>query len=73
MAQFICPSCGSEFFITAKVGPKTIFQVEEDRMVKIIQAASGCDGDADIDESNIFCGACSWHGIVGELIASDRD
>jgi hypothetical protein len=73
MAQFMCPGCGSEFFKTAKVGSKTIFQVETGREIQILQAASADSERAEVDESAIFCCACSWHGSLAELVESDRD
>jgi hypothetical protein len=73
MAQFICPDCGAEYFVTAKVGRRAIFQVKEERLVHIIQSATGDDGNADIDESKIFCGACSWHGSLKDLVTSEID
>ncbi len=72
MAQFICPNCGSEYFLTSKTGPKTIFKVASEREVQLIQSATGaCAGD--IDSHHICCGACSWQGSLDELVESHRD
>lgn len=73
MAQFICPNCGSKYFLTSKTGSKTIFQVGYERTVQIIQLATGAPSDVDIDTHNICCGACSWQGSLDELVESHRD
>ena len=73
MAQFICPSCGAEYFLSSKGGSKTIFKVVSERVVEIVQSPSGSLNDGDIDLQHIFCGACSWQGGLDELVESQRD
>lgn len=73
MAHFICPSCGSEYFLTSKASPKTIFKVASERVVEFIQSSTRSFGDEDSDLHNIFCGACSWHGNLDELVESHVD
>lgn len=73
MAQFICPSCGSTYFMTSKTGPKDIFKVVSERRLECVQLDSGAVGAEDIDTQNICCGACSWQGSVDELVESHRD
>jgi hypothetical protein len=73
MAQFICPSCGSEFFLTSKTGSKTIFKVASERVVQFIQSPTKSVSDRDIDLHHICCGACSWQGSLDELVQSHTD
>ncbi len=76
MAQYICPSCGSTYFLTSKTGPRTIFQVVHERTVRTvqcIQSASGALSNEDIDIHTIYCGACSWQGSLDEVVESHRD
>ena len=73
MAQLICPSCGSEYFLTYKTGPKTIFKVTAEGAVQVIQSPTNSFRDGDIDQHNICCGACSWQGKLDELKESQRD
>lgn len=73
MAQFICPSCGSKYFLSSKTGPKNIFKVVYERTVQFVQLATGTSGDVNIDTQNICCGACSWRGSLDELVESHRD
>jgi len=72
MAQFICPSCGSEFFRTSKTGNKMIFKVTSGRKVTYIAPPYGaCANQIDLD--NICCGACSWQGRLVDLVTDHRD
>ena len=73
MAQFICPSCGSKYFLTSKTGQKIVFQIAYERTVQFMQLVTGDFNDEDIDEQNIYCGACSWHGRLDEVVESSRD
>lgn len=73
MAHFICPSCGSEYFLAARTGPKTIFKVATERAVQVIHSPTGALGDGDVDPYHLCCGACSWQGSLGELVESTRD
>ena len=73
MAQFICPSCGSKYFLPSKTDPKIIFQVAYERTVQFIQSATGASCDVAIDTHNIYCGAFSWQGSLGEVVESHRD
>ncbi len=73
MSQFICPSCGSKYFLASKTGPKNVFNVADERTVQFVQLATGTSGDVDIDTQNNYCGACSWQGSLDELVASHRD
>lgn len=73
MAQFICPSCGSKYFLSSKTGPKMIFQVTAERTVQFIQLATGAISDLVIDTHNVYCGACSWQGSLDEVVESHRD
>lgn len=70
MAQFICPSCGSKYFLTSKTGPKNVFIVGTERALKFIQLSSESIADEDIDTDTICCGACSWQGDLDELTES---
>jgi len=67
MPQFICPSCGSKYFLRSRTGPKNIFKVVYERTVQFVQLATGNSSDVDIDTQNICCGACSWRGSLDEL------
>jgi len=73
MGQLICPSCGSEYFLTSKTGPKTIFNVTAERAVHIIHSPTESVHKRDIDRHEMYCGACSWHGTLDELVESHRD
>lgn len=73
MAQFICPSCGSGFFLTSRTAPKTIFKVVSKRIVQIIQSPPSSFDAGETDLENICCGACSWQGRLDELIESHKD
>ena len=73
MAQFLCPSCGSEYFLTSKIGPKTIFKVASERVVQFIQSSARSFNEGDIDLQNICCGSCSWQGRLDELVESHKD
>lgn len=72
MAQYICPSCGSTYFLTSKAGPRTILQVVHERTVQCVQSASGalCE---DVDIHTLYCGACSWQGSLDEVVESHTD
>ncbi len=52
MSQFICPSCGSKYFLASKTGPKNVFNVADERTVQFVQLATGTSGDVDIDTQN---------------------
>lgn len=74
MAHFICPSCGSKYFLTSRTGPKIIFQIiPPERTIAFIQLATGATSDLAIDTYNICCGACSWQGSLEEVVESHRD
>ena len=73
MAQFICPSCGSEYFIASKTGPKNVFNVIDERAVQFVQLAADAAGDVHIDNHNIYCGACTWQGSLDEVVESHTD
>ena len=73
MAQFICPSCGSEYFVTSKTGAKTIFKVVAERKVQCVQSSADSLDAADIVSQKIYCGACSWQGRLEEMVESHRD
>lgn len=73
MAQYICPSCGSKYFLASKTGPKIIFQVTLERTIEFIQLATGTISDLVIDTHNICCGACSWQGSLDEVVESRTD
>ena len=70
MTQFICPSCGSKYFLASRVGPKNVFNVGGERMVKFVQLTSNELVDVDLDTQNMYCGACSWQGSLSELVES---
>lgn len=73
MSQYICPSCGSGYFRSSRIGPNTIFQVESERVVHVIESSNQSQINGDIDQENICCGACSWGGRLDELVTSDKD
>jgi hypothetical protein len=73
MAQFICPSCGSKYFMISKTGRKIIFQVASGRTLEFVQVTTEEISDVVIDTYNICCGACSWQGSLGEVVESHRD
>ena len=73
MGQFICPSCGSKYFMTSKTGSKIIFQVASGRTVEFVQVNNEEISDLVIDMYTIYCGACSWHGSLDEVVESHRD
>lgn len=73
MARYICPSCGSKYFLASKTGPKIIFQVTLERTVEFIQLATGTISDLVIDTHKIYCGACNWHGSLNEVVESHTD
>lgn len=73
MAQFICPSCGSEYFIASKTGPKNAFIITDERTVEFVQLSSSEAEGVHIDTHNIYCGACTWQGNLGEVVESYRD
>ena len=73
MAKFLCPSCGSEYFLTSKTGPKTILKVASERVVQFIQSPARSFSEGNIELQNICCVACSWQERLDELIESQRD
>lgn len=73
MAQFICPSCWSKYFLASKTGPKNVFNVADERTVQFAQLASEAVGDVDFDTQHIYCGACTCQGSLGELVESHTD
>lgn len=73
MAQYICPSCGSKYFMTSKIGRKNVFQVSSGRTVEVVQQGADANHDAVLDTTKIYCGACSWQGILDEVIESERE
>ncbi len=73
MSQYICPSCGSGYFRSSKIGPSTIFKVESGRVVHVLESSNTSGIEGDVDMENIWCGACSWHGRPEELVQSDKD
>jgi hypothetical protein len=73
MDQFICPSCGSKYFMTSRTGEKTIFQVRDGRSVEFAELTTEEIRDVVIDTHNICCGACSWQGSLDEVVESHRD
>lgn len=73
MAQFICPSCGSKYFMTSKTGRKIIFQVACGRTMEFVQMTTEEISDVLIDTYNIYCGACSWQGSLDEVVESHKD
>lgn len=73
MAQFVCPSCGSKYFMASKTGRKIIFQVASGRTVEFVQMATEEINDVVLDTDNICCGACTWQGSLDEVVESHRD
>ncbi len=73
MAQYICPSCGSKYFRTPASGPKIIFQIAAERTIQIIQSATAATTAVAVETHDIYCGACSWHGCLEDVVESHRD
>ena len=73
LAQFLCPSCGSEYFLTSKKGPETIYKIAFERVVQFIQSSARSFSEGDIDLQNICCGSCNWQRCLDELVESHRD
>lgn len=73
MALYICPHCGSQFFLRSKSGLKIVFHVESGRTIHIVQPSAESLKTEEIDRDNICCGACSWHGSIDKLVESHRD
>ena len=68
MPQYICPSCGSKYFVATKVGPKIIFTVMSGRKVQFIQSVTGTFADVFIGTKDIYCCLCSWKGSLNEVL-----
>ncbi|TKB09606.1 hypothetical protein [Desulforhopalus sp. IMCC35007] len=73
MTQYICPSCGSKYFMTSKTREKIIFQVTDGRSVEFVEMTTEEINNIVIDAHNICCGACSWQGSLDEVVESHRD
>ena len=73
MAQYICPSCGSKYFMTSRTGEKTVFQVSAGCTVEVVQQGADASDDAVLDMTKIYCGACSWQGSLDEVVESERE
>jgi hypothetical protein len=73
MTYFICPECGSKYFLVSRTGRKIVFHVAGDRTIEFVQETAGELCDTVIDTDNICCGACSWQGRLDEVVESQRD
>ena len=73
MAQYICPSCGSHYFMTSKTGKKIVFQVSAGCTVEVLQQDGDANNEAVLDMTKIYCGACSWQGSLDEVVESERE
>ena len=56
--NYICPACGSEYFVSSKSAEKVVFKLGAEREIMIIADSAG----EQIDPMAINCGACSWSG-----------
>lgn len=69
MEWLACPKCGSEWFVSTRIGDRIVFQVDE-ACRPIIADPDGATEATPIDPEHICCGACSWQGAVAELVES---
>lgn len=70
MVQFVCPNCGSKYFLASRTGPKNVFNIVGDRAVEFVMLASDTVEDINLDTQNIYCGACAWQGGIDEVVES---
>lgn len=71
MSYYICPNCGSRFFLVVRRDPTTAFTVGA--RLSIIAASEEASIEyKDILNNRFFCGACSWKGLLDQLHESDR-
>lgn len=73
MTKFICPKCGSQYFLVSRIGRKDVFQVVDGRTVQFMQASTEKPDPVIQDTDTIYCGACSWQGYLNEVVASHLD
>ena len=73
MTHFICPECGSKYFLVSKTGRKIVFHVAEGRAIEFVQETAGEICDIVIDTEAVCCGACSWQGRLDEVVESQRE
>lgn len=64
-----CPRCGSEWFVSSRIGKRLAFQMDEQLQPVIIKSVQQVEREA-INLRQIFCGACIWHGIPADLVGS---
>ncbi|MFV0435907.1 MAG: hypothetical protein ACK5PS_00735 [Desulfopila sp.] len=71
MAGKVCPFCGSRYFLSARGENKVVFHVDEEGHFLVASPHDPMAVESAIDPNRIFCGACSWHGAISELVLSD--
>lgn len=63
-----CPSCGSEFFYCRAQEQRIVFHVDSKLSPIILMVGENLSPDQ-VDINDMHCGACSWAGEVGQLVA----
>lgn len=66
MSRYICPGCGTRFFMETKGDAHTAFTVASGYVISPLVQDVHLDYDK-IKSSAVFCGACSWQGSLFDL------
>ena len=65
-----CPKCGSELFVSARIGGRIVFHIDDKRHPIIVRPEPSLVSAAQINKQVFYCGACSWKGSAVELVVS---
>jgi len=65
-----CPKCGSEWFVSSRIGERIVFQIDTDRHPLIARPEQLAKDATLIDPDHLYCGACTWNGSAGQLVES---
>lgn len=69
LVKLSCPICGSSYLCSSKSGEGSVFHVYDNETRTIAIQRSEVENSI-INRQAIFCGACSWHGSIDDLVAS---
>jgi len=72
MENKVCPSCGSQYFLSARTQGKRVFHVHNSGELLPVAEDSAQSMTLEVDPQHIYCGACSWSGRLDALQSSTR-
>lgn len=70
MEYMACPSCGSIYFQSTRMRGKIVFHVNDKNEPVVMKQHVYGAAETKIDTSQIYCGACSWHGNIHQVMQS---